>query len=501
MTPLPVVLVVDDERRSQEALARALADEARVLTVSSALEARGVMEREPVEVILCDQRMPDITGVEFLKLARERWPEAARIIISAYTDTDDMIAGINEAGIHQYIVKPWHPESLALTVRNAAQVARLQREHDRLTQELRAAAPLVRQRVNAKRAALKSAFTFDRIVRAPGSPLDVLARTAARVAAYDIPVLVTGESGTGKELFARAIHYASPRGDGPFVVENCAAVPDSLIESELFGAKRGAYTGALEDRSGVLAQADGGTVFLDEIGETSAAFQVKLLRALQDGEIRPVGASRSVTVDVRVIVATNRDLEADVRAGRFREDLYYRIAGLTLHVPPLRARPADIAAVSDRLLEEAAAAIGKPIEGFAPDTAACLLAYSWPGNVRELQNEIYRMVALAEGPRLGVELLAPRIAQVGGVVASRAARADGSLRDRVESLEAEMLRAALARHGGNKTKAASELGLSRVGLRAKLARYGLDEVETPATRRSGRLGVTDLSSVRARRRA
>ncbi|MCU0896802.1 MAG: sigma-54 dependent transcriptional regulator [Burkholderiales bacterium] len=473
MSAPPLVLVVDDEVRSQEAIARALAEDARVLTVSSAEEARGVLERETVDVILCDQRMPGMTGVEFLKLAREHWPDAMRIVISGYTDADDIIAGVNEAGIHQYVVKPWHPETLALTVRSAAELARLHRENRLLDLEMRAAAPVVKGRLDAKRAAVRKHFTFDRISRAPSSPVHELVAVAQRIAAFDIPILVMGESGTGKELIARAIHYASPRSGGAFVVENCAALPDQLLESELFGAKRGAYTGAYEDRIGLLAQADGGTIFLDEIGETSPAFQVKLLRALQEGEIRPVGASRSVTVNVRVIAATNRDLEADVRAGRFREDLYYRLSGMTLRVPALRERPMDVPLIADYLLDEATGALGKRVQGFAPAAMAALEAYAWPGNVRELANEIYRMVALADGPLLSADTLSPRVRGSGPVPLARTP-GTGSLREQVEAVEARVLADALERHRGNRTRVAAELGLSRVGLRAKLARYGLE---------------------------
>ena len=472
MSAQPLVLVVDDEVRSQEAIARALAEEARVLTVSSAEEARGVLERETVDVILCDQRMPGTTGVEFLKLAREHWPDAMRIVISGYTDSDDIIAGVNEAGIHQYVVKPWHPETLLLTVRSAAELARLHRENRLLDLELRAAAPVVKGRLDAKRAAVRKHFTFDRISRAPSSPVHELVAVAQRISAFDIPILVMGESGTGKELIARAIHYASPRSSGAFVVENCAALPDQLLESELFGAKRGAYTGAYEDRIGLLAQADGGTIFLDEIGETSPAFQVKLLRALQEGEIRPVGASRSVTVNVRVIAATNRDLEADVRASRFREDLYYRLSGMTLRVPPLRERPMDIPLIAEYLLDEATGALGKRVDGFAPAAMAALAAYAWPGNVRELANEIYRMVALADGPLLSADTLSPRV-RGSGPVPPATTHGTGSLREQVEAVEARVLAEALERHRGNRTRVAAELGLSRVGLRAKLARYGL----------------------------
>jgi two-component system response regulator HupR/HoxA len=474
MNPLPVVLVVDDEVRSQEALRRALEDEATVYTCGSALEARGVMEREPVDVILCDQRMPGTTGVEFLRTARERWPHAVRIVISAYTDIDDIIAGINEAGIWQYLVKPWHPDTIALTVRNAAEMARLQRENDRLALELRTAAPQLRSRVESRRKAVREAFDFDRIVRAPGSPLEPVVATARRIAPHDLPVLITGESGTGKELFARAIHYASDRAGRAFVVENCAALPDTLLESELFGVKRGAYTGAVEDREGLLAQADGGTVFLDEIGDTSPAFQVKLLRALQDGELRPVGASRSMHVDVRVIAATHRDLEADLRAGRFREDLYYRLAGVTLHVPALRDRPGDILAIAERCLALGCASLHRPAACLAPETIDALAAHDWPGNVRELQNEVQRMLAMSDGDVLTPDLLSPRVAAASHSEQDAGAGLEGNLRERLESLEAELLRAALARHGGNKTRAAAELGLSRVGLRAKLVRYGVE---------------------------
>src|SRR5690606_35644431 len=215
-----------------------------------------------------------------------------------------------------------------------------------------------------------------------------------RLAALDIPVLLTGESGTGKELLARALHFDSPRAGEAFVVENCGALPDQLLESELFGHKRGAFTGAFEDRVGLFRQADGGTMLLDEIGETSAAFQVKLLRTLQEGEIRPLGSSRTQAVDVRVVAATNRDLEAEVRSGRFREDLYYRLAAFTLHVPPLRERPMDIPLIAQSLADETGAALGRRFAPLSRELVACLTAWRWPGNVRELRNEVLRMAAL-----------------------------------------------------------------------------------------------------------
>jgi len=301
----------------------------------------------------------------------------------------------------------------------------------------------------------------------------------ARIAPYDLSVLVTGESGTGKEMVARAIHYESRRASKAFITENCGALPDTLLESELFGYKRGAFTGAVEDRVGLFQQADGGTLFLDEIGETSPAFQVKLLRVLQEGEFRPLGSNRSLTVDVRVIAATNRDLEEDVHTGRFREDLYYRLATIALHVPPLRERAMDLPLLARRLLETSSTVLGKPSSGFSPEAQAAMAAYRWPGNVRELQNEILRMLALADTPKLGADLLSPRVKQLPARKGLEKELAwlgslSGGLKERMEQLEIQVLKEAMLRHRGNKSRAANELGLSRVGLRSKLNRYGLE---------------------------
>jgi two-component system response regulator HupR/HoxA len=489
MTPLPSVLVVDDEVRSQEALRRTLEEEFAVFTASGAAEARTVMRRETVHIVLTDQRMPEVSGVEFLKEVRETWPDTVRIIISGYTDSEDIIAGINEAGIYQYLLKPWHPEQLLLTLRRAAELQRLEQENRRLALDLRVAEPVLRRRVEASRARVKSAFALANIVRAADSPLDRLCATVARAAGFDVPILLTGESGTGKELFARAIHYASPRADKPFVVENCGALPDTLLESELFGHKKGAFTGAGEDRVGLFQQAHGGTLFLDEIGETSPAFQVKLLRVLQEGEFRPLGGNRPVSVDVRILAATNRDLEAEVQAGRFREDLYYRLATVPLRLPALRERPMDIPPLACALLAQAAAALGRPVQGFAPGVEEYLVAYAWPGNVRELQNEIRRMLVLSDTALLGCEALAPQIRQAGlaAALAGGAGTADpggAGLRGRVEALEAQLLGETLARHQGNVTRAARELGLSRLGLRNKMTRLGVAQ----AVRGKGRPG-------------
>jgi two-component system, NtrC family, response regulator HupR/HoxA len=476
----PVVLVVDDEVRSQEALRRTLDEDFTVFTAGSADEAAELMAREFVHVILCDQRMPGTSGVDFLKQVRVQWPDTVRIIISGFTEAEDIIAGINEAGIWQYILKPWHPEQLLLTLRGAADLWRLQEANQRLTLELRASPEVLKRRVKEKQGRVRAEAAFSRLARSADSPLNEVCRIAARVAPHEMSILITGESGTGKELLARAVHYASRRADGAFVVENCGALPDTLLESELFGHKRGAYTGAFEDRVGLFQQADGGTIFLDEIGETSPAFQVKLLRALQEGEIRALGSPRPVSVDVRVIAATNRDLEADVRSGRFREDLYYRLAGMKLHLPPLRERPADIALIALELLDAGRTQAGRPEMRFTPETLRCMENHPWPGNVRELQNEVMRMLALAESDWLSADLLSPAVRAAGDEaidVGGDVEAGESSLRARIERLEAEVIRETLIRLRGNKSRAAEELGLSRVGLRAKLARYGMEQPE------------------------
>ncbi|MGE5493434.1 MAG: sigma-54-dependent transcriptional regulator [Actinomycetota bacterium] len=484
LVKLPTVLVIDDEVRSQEALRRTLEEDFEVLCASSAEEGMDILQREAVaggvQIILCDQRMPGTTGVEFLKEVRSRWPDAVRIILSGYTDAEDIITGVNEAGIWQYLLKPWQPEQMLLTLQRAAEVWRLQQDNQRLSLELRTAEPVLKKRVESKFDKVKHAFGLGGLIRAAGSPLNEVCELVAKIAPYDLSVMITGESGTGKEMVARAIHYESRRSTKAFVTENCGALPDSLLEAELFGHKRGAFTGAVEDRVGLFQQADGGTLFLDEIGETSPAFQVKLLRVLQEGEFRPVGSSRPVRVDVRVIAATNRDLEEEVRAGRFRQDLYYRLATISMHVPPLRERPMDLPLLAQKLLESSSQVLGKPVEGFTNEALACIAAYRWPGNVRELQNEILRMVALADGKKVGADLMSPRVLRtpVGDVQAEELAwlaTLSGGLKERMEQLEMQVLKEAMIRQRWNKSKAARELGLSRVGLRSKLVRYGLEQ--------------------------
>ena len=479
MATLPIVLVIDDEVRSQESIRRTLDEEFSVLTVSSAEEGRAVMEREQVQVVLCDHRMPGVTGIDFLKEVREHWPDAVRMIISGYTDVEDIIAGINDAGIYQYILKPWHPESLLLNVRAAAQLYDLQQQSNSMNLELRTTQPVLQRRVAAKHEKLRTHYEFSRIIRSAASPLNEVIELASRVANCDIAVHISGESGSGKELLGRAIHYSSPRAERAFVIENCGAMSDQLLESELFGHKRGSFTGAFEDRIGLFEQADGGTIFLDEIGDTSPSFQVKLLRVLQEGEIRSVGSSRSRKIDVRVLSATNRDLEEEVRKGRFREDLYYRLTQFLLPMPTLRERKMDNPLIALSLLREAAPAMGKVIQGFTPEALECLCNYQWPGNVREMQNEILRAILLCDGEYIGAHLFSPKVLRAApeeqandmGILAGL----NGSLKDRMEALEARVLHECMIRHRWNKTRAATELGLSRVGLRGKLARYAMEK--------------------------
>lgn len=481
MATKPTILVVDDEVRSVEALIRVLDDDFDVLSATSAAEAEALLEKEWVQVILCDQRMPDSTGVEFLSRVRQQWPEVIRMILSGYTDSEDLIEAINEAGIYQFVSKPWTPSDLLLKLHNAVDLFRLQRENEQLSIELKLKPATLSDNLQEKRRALKARFDWDQsIIRAPDSPLNVACDMVRTVSTYDVNVMVCGESGTGKELFARALHYNSLRGDKPFVAENCGALPDDLLESELFGHKRGAFTGAVEDRIGLFERANGGTIFLDEVGDISPAFQVKLLRVLQEGEIRPLGSNTRRSVDVRVLAATHRDLKDEVRSGRFRQDLFFRLATFIIFIPPLRERRTDIPVLAQALLQDAMRTLGKTVRGITNEALACLQAYDWPGNVRELQNEIKRMLVLAPTDQLGADLISPHILRCTTEEEADAlellAGIDGSLKERMETLEARIVKETLIRNRWNKTRAAQELGLSRVGLRSKLERYGLEQI-------------------------
>lgn len=477
----PAILLVDNEPCALERLTRALDEEFEVRIASNPVEAERILADDDIQVVISGQWISAMGGSDFLARVGDRWPDLGRIVVSDHTGIDG-----DRQGIHQYVSRPWHPDNLLLIVRNACRLVQLQRENARLSRAMQPTARHPAPPIDTGRGAAARGTALGGIVRRPGSPLDPICDQIARIAPYDIPVLLTGESGTGKELLARALHDNSPRADKPFVAENVGAMPEHLLESELFGHERGAFTGAVSARVGLFEQADGGTIFLDEIGEVSTAFQVKLLRVLQEQDVRPVGANRRRKVNVRVVAATNRDLEQEMRAGRFREDLYYRLAGVRVHLPPLRDRPMDIAALAQHILDAAQRVFAKPVDGFTPEALECLTRYRWPGNVRELQNEIQRVLVLAPGRSLGADLLDPRILRADGDGPARStALPHGldprvSLKDRVEMLEASILRETLIRHRWNKTQAAEELGLSRVGLRSKLERYGLIPAGKPA---------------------
>lgn len=480
MKNTPSILVVDDEQRSLESIQRILSDQFDVHIANTIQQANDILQREWIQILLCDQRMPEMTGVEFTEKVRDEYPDIIRMIISGYTESEHIIDAVNKGGIYQYITKPWHPDELVTKLHNAIELFDLQRENSQLAVELKLKPDTIEAALVEKRRALKARYDWDQgIVRSPESSMNEVCNLIRNVAPFDVSVLLTGESGTGKELCARALHYNSLRQDKIFVAENCGALPDELLESELFGHKRGAFTGANEDRVGLFELANGGTVFLDEIGETTPAFQVKLLRVLQESEIRPLGSNKRRAIDVRIIAATNRNLGEDVRSGKFRQDLFYRLATFEIEVPPLRKRKEDIIPLAIAILNDSMNLLGKHVKGISEEALQCFESYRWPGNVREMQNEIKRMLVLGQKDYLGSELVSEHILRA----TPQESVADmhildsvsGTLKERVESLEACILKETLIRLRWNKTQAALELGLSRVGLRSKLERYGLEK--------------------------
>ncbi len=464
-----VLVIHSDESRVSALRELLLADNHDVHSAQTSEDALAIMESEWVQVVLCEQGFGD--GSQLCHIT-DRWPEVISILLASQ-------AGIDESdcdSVFQVITYPWQDEALRLSVQTAVEVFRLRRQNELMSLERRVA--------GEHPDPLCGVEEDDGIVRASDSPMNDICDRVRQVAPFDIPVLITGESGTGKELAARAVHNHSLRWQQSFIVENCGALPDELLESELFGYRKGAFTGAVEDRVGLFERANGGTVFLDEIGEISPAFQVKLLRVLQEQEIRPLGSAETRKIDVRVIAATNKDLEAEVAEGRFREDLYYRLSTVTVHIPSLRDRRGDIEPLANALLRTAVTGLGKPCRGLSADALASMQAYHWPGNVRELQNEIQRMLVESKDEMLGAELLSPRViraAPPGNDLAEvNASALSGTLKSRIQSIEIQILREALVRHRWNKSRAAKELGLSRVGLRSKLERYGLEPAEAAA---------------------
>jgi two-component system response regulator HupR/HoxA len=460
MEPPPSILIVDDEPRVLDALEAILAADFRVLRADGGEQALAVLRAEPdVAVIITDYKMPGMTGVELLRQSQDIAPEALRIVLTAYTDVDSLMEAINTGRIYHFIAKPWDPKDLTVIVRRAAERYELSRENQRLKEELEVAYNTLRRESAATR---ERPVSFDAMIGAR-TGLRACVALARRVIGTDTTVLLLGETGTGKELFARLLHDGSPRHVRPFVAQNCGALPESLLESELFGHVRGAFTGATAERHGLFEEAQGGTIFLDEIGEMSPAMQLRLLRVLQEGEIRRVGASASRKVDVRVIAATNVDLEAEVAAGHFRKDLYYRLNVFPLRLPPLRDRAEDISALAEHFLHVFRGRARRAIPTISTEALRCLRAYPFPGNVRELENEIERAVALADDGRpIGLDHLSERIR-------NRPVAGPQTLNEAVEHLKRRMIEDAL-RECGSKTRAAERLGLTRQSLQQMLRR-------------------------------
>ena len=459
-----LVLVVDDEPDILRAFAFNYGDDFQVLTAESGARGLALLETHEPAVIVADQRMPAMSGTDFLERSMVLRPDAVRIILTGYTDIDAIVQAINRSRIYRYVTKPWESEELRLTLRRAVEAFHLVRENGRLVEELRRA----NERLAAENAYLRESERPQEIVGDSAAMRGVL-ELVARVTGSRSTVLIEGETGTGKELVARAIHAGGPRRDHLFVAVNCAALSEGLLESELFGHRRGAFTGATEDRKGLFEVASGGTLFLDEISETSAGLQAKLLRVLQEGEVRPVGENRARMVDTRVIVATNRNLEDELKAGRFRDDLYYRLRVFPIRLPPLRERREDIPALARHLLGRLARQVKKPVAEPTEETLALLARYPFPGNVRELANELERAVLLAEpGAPITDDLLSERLQEAAGDGA-----APSLLQHRANAFEREQIEAALARASGVKTHAAEELGITYRGLLKKMKRLGM----------------------------
>ncbi|MFO0603069.1 MAG: sigma-54 dependent transcriptional regulator [Polyangiales bacterium] len=443
------VLYVDDEPMNVELFRLAFGDDFDVVTAGGGREALDLLARREVAVLVTDERMPEVSGAELLAAAAERWPDTARVIVSAYSDSARLLRAINLGHAHEYLVKPWDRDELAACLaRNLAQAAR--------RRALRARAALT----DVLAGELREGRAPDGVVGDSPALLSLLA-AARRAAASEATVLIRGETGTGKELVARLVHEASPRAVGPFVRVNCASLAEGVLQSELFGHEKGAFTGAVAQRKGRFELADGGTLFLDEIGDVPPATQVSLLRVLQEREVERVGGQRPVPVNVRVVAATHRDLERMVADGDFRADLFYRLNVVPLRLPPLRERPQDVPALLEHFVRKHRPRGAPP--AVEPEALAALARYAWPGNVRELENLVQRALVLAAGPSLTLEDFSLDLG----------ARFTESVRAEQQQGEAAEVRDALLAHGGNVARAARALGLPRTTLISRAKKHGL----------------------------
>jgi two-component system response regulator AtoC len=446
------VLVVDDEENLRVVLRTLLRRHGyEVETASSGEEALGMVDSFGPDVVLTDVRMPKMGGLDLLSTLKAKGNEATVIVMSAYGNMDLALDAM-KAGAYDYVQKPFKPDEVVLALRKAEERELLRRENRALRDEIR------------------KEHRFEDIL-AKSARMQEIFRTITKIAEYKTTVLVTGESGVGKELVARAIHRRSSRRGGPFVAVNCGAIPENLLESELFGHKKGAFTDAVHDRRGLFEEATEGTLFLDEIGELPLGLQVKLLRVLEDEKIRRVGDTRDLQVDVRIITATHRDLHAETKAGRFREDLFYRLNVLPIHCPPLRERRDDIPLLIDHFVAKNNTRLGTSIRGLDTETRRLLYEYSWPGNVRELENTIERAMVLSEGEQIIAADLPERIREARDPVQVQLASGELSVKKTTRIIEEILIRRALQKTKGNRTRAAEVLEISHRALLYKIKDY------------------------------
>jgi DNA-binding NtrC family response regulator len=438
------VLVVDDAPDTLELIQRNLAAAGyQVFTATGAAEAIRLLEDIPIDLVITDLKMPQVSGLDLARHVRENLKDTEVMMITGYPTIQGAVTAV-KLGVQDYITKPFTDEELLSAVQRILQVLKARRNAQNGSEQ-----PLTLAGFIGESRAMRDVFQEIR-----------------KAAAAPATVLIGGESGTGKELAARAIHYASPRAAAPFVPINCGSIPENLLESELFGHVKGAFTGATESRAGFFQTADGGTIFLDEISDTSLAMQAKLLRVLENGEIYMVGSARPRTVDVRVVAATNKDLRALVKNKVFREDLFFRLNVITITMPPLRERENDVLLLVAHFAKKFAAELGRPIPRFADGALRVLAGYHWPGNVRELENVVQRVVVMTEGDLIDV----PDLPSAMRFSAARDAHWDRKLSE----VEAEHIRSVLSAVGNNKTRAAEILGIDRKTLREKLKAYGTD---------------------------
>jgi DNA-binding NtrC family response regulator len=451
-SPLAVLVVEDDPRLLDILTSHLDRMGYGVRGAGGAVRALELLEQAPADVVLSDVRMPGMDGRTLLAVVRERFPSVKVVLMTAFGSVDDAVEAMR-AGAYTYVTKPFKVDEIAAVLRNAAREVALGRE------------------VEGLRRAVRGRWSADALLG--GSPRMAAVRQAIREAAQvAATVLVTGKSGTGKELAARAIHFEGPRAAGPFVPVNCAAIPESLFESTLFGHRRGAFTGA-ESQVGLVEQSSGGTLFLDEVGEIPLSHQAKLLRVLQDSELSPLGAVRPVKVDLRVVAATNRELEAMVRRGGFREDLFFRLDVLRLELPELRERAQDVPALAEHLLSEIAREQGAPALGFTPEALLALERHAWPGNVRELRNALERALLAARGRRVGLADLPPAVRAAGPGAPPPSATPIPETSLALADVEKSHIERVLQLYGWNRSAAAKALGIDRRTLFSKVQRYGL----------------------------